>query len=415
MNDRLFSYNIQYQAVLANLEKNNGQLKCALCGKTLFSKAECHFDHILAYAKGGKSTLDNCQILCSNCNLSKSDKDLQDFILQEKAKKFMAGEVINESSLYLDQEVKSDIRITKEEFDIAVDEFIRKHGTIKKIDFTRDKNRLPSLSYVSKYYGSMNGLKLAFGLNIDKVWNRENIWERLLEYSKINSDFKQSDLVKKNQLPSLPCILSYYPEFKNFSDIRIALGLELNYELWSKDRVIEASKEYLKTHDKIVLKDLRKDNGLPTAKVIYNYFGTMQSFQEEIGSKISKRQEFVSKEEIISAVKDITNKNGFIFESRAVFFKSFPYSQSVILNRYGSFDSFAKEANITILKTKKAKFSKQEVDDCILLYLKSGKSIPSSAKQLSKLNLPSSSTILRFYDDWKEPFILFKKMISITK
>ena len=92
----------------------------------------------------------------------------------------------------------------------------------------------------------------------------------------------------------------------------------------------------------------------------------------------------------------------------------FPYSQSVIINRYGSFDSFVREANITILNTKKAKYTKQEVDDLILSYLKSGNPIPSSAKQLSSLNLPSSSTILRFYDDWKEPFVIFLKMINIT-
>lgn len=94
MNDRIFSDSIQYQVVLSNLEKNNGQLKCAVCGKILTSKSECHFDHILAYAKGGKSTLENCQILCTDCNLSKSDKEMHDFLLEEKAKKFMSGETI---------------------------------------------------------------------------------------------------------------------------------------------------------------------------------------------------------------------------------------------------------------------------------------------------------------------------------
>ena len=89
MNDRFFSESVQYQAVLSNLEKNNGQLKCALCGKILVSKSECHFDHILAYAKGGKSILSNCQILCIDCNLSKSNKEMNDFLLEEKAKRFM--------------------------------------------------------------------------------------------------------------------------------------------------------------------------------------------------------------------------------------------------------------------------------------------------------------------------------------
>lgn len=415
MNDRAFSDSVQYQAILANLEKNNGQIKCAICGKNLVSKSECHFDHIFAYAKGGKSTIDNCQILCADCNLAKSDKEMHDFMLEEKAKRFMSGVSLNHDlSSTLQQASTDDTKMTKEKFDAIIGAFIEKHGNIKKVDFTRDKNGLPSVSYVTKYYGSMNELKLAFGLKADIVWNRENIWNTLAKYSKINPKFKQADLTKENGLPSLPCILSYYPEYKNFSDIKVALGLELNYELWTKEKVYEACRRYLETHSKITQKDLRKENGLPTVKVIYSFYGTMQNFQEEIGSEVSKSQEFISKEELLSAAQIVINRNGAVFKNRTAFLEVFPYSQSVIINRYGSFDSFVKAANITISNTKKAKYSKKEVDDIILSYLKSGNPIPSSAKQLSSLNLPSSSTILRFYDDWKEPFVIFLKMISIT-
>lgn len=415
MSDRVFSESVQYQAVLSNLEKNNGQLKCAICGKVLVSKSDCRVDHIFAYAKGGKSTLDNCQILCEGCNLSKSDKEMNDFILEEKAKRFMAGETITPNISFTESKIQiDDSKMTKEKFDSIVGAFIEKHKDIKKVDFTRDKNNLPSVSYVTKYYGTMNELKLAFGLEIDTVWNRDNIWQRLLEYSETNPEFKQAELTKENKLPSLPCILSYFPEYKNFSDIKIALGLDLNYELWTKEKIVDACRRYLKTHSKITLKDLRKENGLPTSKVIYRFYGTMQDFQKNIGSEVSKIQEFISKEELMKAARELTQKNGSTFESRALFLEMFPYSQSVIINRYGSFDSFIKEANIIILNTKKAKYTKQEVDDLILSYLKNGNPIPFSAKQLSTLNLPSYSTILRFYDDWKEPFVIFLKMINIT-
>ncbi len=415
MSDRVFSESVQYRAVLSNLEKNNGQLKCAICKKVLVSKSECRFDHIFAYAKGGKSTLDNCQILCESCNLSKSDKEMNDFILEEKAKRFMAGETITPNISFTESKAQiDDSKMTKEKFDSIVGSFIKKHNDIKKVDFTRDKNNLPSVSYVTKYYGTMNELKLAFGLEIDTVWNRDNIWQRLLEYSETNPEFKQAELTKENKLPSLPCILSYFPEYKNFSDIKIALGLDLNYELWTKEKIVDACRRYLKTHSKITLKDLRKENGLPTSKVIYRFYGTMQDFQKNIGSEVSKIQEFISKEELMRAAQEMTQKNGSTFESRALFLEMFPYSQSVIINRYGSFDSFIKEANIIILNTKKAKYTKQEVDDLILSYLKNGNPIPFSAKQLSTLNLPSYSTILRFYDDWKEPFVIFLKMINIT-
>lgn len=181
-----------------------------------------------------------------------------------------------------------------------------------------------------------------------------------------------------------------------------------------KPNVIAACHRYLRSHSKITQKDLRKENGLPTSKVIYNFFGTMQNFQKEIGSEVSKRQEFVSKEEIINAVEVLIKENGSTFESRAAFFEMFPYSQSVVIDRYGSFDSFAKVAKIIIVNTKKAKYTKQEVDESILSYIKNGNPIPSTAKELSVLNLPSSSTILRFYDDWKEPFVIFMKMIDMT-
>ncbi len=415
MNDRLFSDSVQYQAVLSNLEKNGGQLKCAVCGKILMSKAECHFDHILAYAKGGKSTLENCQILCKECNLSKSDKEMHAFMLEEKAKRFMAGANIESDPAPSSPPTHMDnSKMTKETFDAAVGAFIEKQGSIKKVDFTKEKNGLPSVMYVTKYYGSMKGLKSAFGLKTDVAWNRENIWQALQEYSKTNPRFKQADLTKENGLPSLPCILSHYPEHKSFSDIKTALGLDLNYKLWTKEEVIVVCRRFLETHNKITQKDLGRENGLPTTKVIHNFFGSMQNFQEAIGSEVSKCQTFISKEELMRAAQEIVLQEGSTFESRTAFLKVFPYSQSVIIHRYGSFESFLKSAEITIASTKKAKYTKQEVDESILLYLKSGKPIPSSAKQLSSLNLPSSSTILRFYDDWKEPFVIFQQMLTMT-
>ncbi len=414
MNDRYFSESVQYQALLANLEQNKGQLKCALCGKLLFSKAECHFDHVLAYAKGGRSTPGNCQILCAECNLSKSDKDVHEFLMEEKAKRLMAGESIDAAGEIPPPSPSADEAMTKERFDSVVGDFIKKRGTIKKVDFLRDKNRLPSISYVREYYGSVDALKLAFGLEREVAWSRETVWARLVEYSKTNPNFRQSELTKGNGLPSLPCILSHYPEFKSFTDIKLALGLELNYELWTKEKVLVACQRYLERHSKITLKDLRRENGLPTSKVVYKLFGTMQRFQEEIGSEVSRRQAYLSEEALIEAAQDLIGRHGAVFASRAAFLELFPYSQSVILDRFGTFDSFIGATGITIQKTKKAKYSKQEVDDLILSFLKQGNPIPPSAKHLASLGLPSSSTILRFYDDWKEPFVIFSKMILMT-
>ena len=56
-------------------ERSKG--KCELCGIKLvpFKGRESSFeaDHILAWSKGGKTTLSNAQALCKKCNRKKSN------------------------------------------------------------------------------------------------------------------------------------------------------------------------------------------------------------------------------------------------------------------------------------------------------------------------------------------------------
>ena len=47
--------------------------KCAICSKPLEFE-DMQADHIVPWSKGGKTTPDNCQMLCMKCNLAKSNK-----------------------------------------------------------------------------------------------------------------------------------------------------------------------------------------------------------------------------------------------------------------------------------------------------------------------------------------------------
>ena len=49
--------------------------KCVLCGASPAKdpSIELHIDHIIPWSKGGESTVDNLQTLCSACNLGKSN------------------------------------------------------------------------------------------------------------------------------------------------------------------------------------------------------------------------------------------------------------------------------------------------------------------------------------------------------
>lgn len=47
--------------------------KCAICGKP-FDAKDMHADHIIPWSQGGRTTLDNGQMLCVTCNLQKKAK-----------------------------------------------------------------------------------------------------------------------------------------------------------------------------------------------------------------------------------------------------------------------------------------------------------------------------------------------------
>ena len=49
--------------------------KCCACGASPAkdSSVELHIDHIIPWAKGGETVIENLQTLCSKCNLGKSD------------------------------------------------------------------------------------------------------------------------------------------------------------------------------------------------------------------------------------------------------------------------------------------------------------------------------------------------------
>ncbi len=49
------------------------ECKCAYCGKP-FPIEKMHADHIIPWSKGGRTIESNCQMLCIECNLKKSDK-----------------------------------------------------------------------------------------------------------------------------------------------------------------------------------------------------------------------------------------------------------------------------------------------------------------------------------------------------
>ena len=406
MNDMDFSENIQFEVIKRVLKKNSGLIRCEKCQHEMSSISECHFVHIVPPEKGGTHPVDNCQLLCSECNVKLMDERIQDFIIEQKAEELLKDEERSDNSQ------RSVGKVSKEEFDAVVGAFINTHGDIHKKDFVKVSNGLPSPHYVSLYYGNYKNLKDAFGISDASLnWNRETIKKALLEYVNIHGDLLQKELTKANRLPSIPCILSYYPEYSNFTEVKKYICNLSVKEKWTKEKAIEVGKEYVKHHGQITMKDLKGSKGLPTDRVISRLFGSINSYQLAIGASITQKNAYISKEEITVAVEEYFGNKDRVIDSMDAFFKDFPISKSVINKRYGYFEDFCKEFNIKVLKIKKAKYTRSEIDSSISLYMSKGNEIP-TRKDLKDLGLPSAQAILRFYEDWKEPFIYYQKIFE---
>lgn len=64
---------VNYRLRFKVMQRDN--FKCCMCGASPAkdSNVELHIDHIVPWSKGGETTIDNLQTLCSKCNLGKSD------------------------------------------------------------------------------------------------------------------------------------------------------------------------------------------------------------------------------------------------------------------------------------------------------------------------------------------------------
>lgn len=70
------SRNISLSLRLHVLSRDN--FRCVYCGKSPATDigTKLHIDHKTPFSKGGKSTLENLQTLCEECNLGKSNNDI---------------------------------------------------------------------------------------------------------------------------------------------------------------------------------------------------------------------------------------------------------------------------------------------------------------------------------------------------
>ena len=394
MINRFFNEKVKNQALMNNFNKNNGVVRCDICSIQLNStNNRPEYDHIIPFVKGGKSILSNCQILCSKCNREKNAKDNELFLLQK----------VNNNGSCNNTDDNSFTNVSREEFDTIVSRIIDENGNITSKDFNKSTNALTS-HYLKKYYGTLTNLRNHFGLPQLNKWDRDKILIALSNWIKKHNNIIQSELSSKNGLPTMPCILHYYPEYNTFSDIKTKLlNLEKTRKSWNRGAAIQTGIDFISKHGSIHQSDFKAINNLPTYKYVVNEFGSLQNYQKIIGSPISYKNQKITCNQIEQKIRNYFGKNERTCNSINDLCNELQISKSLLYKEYGSIENFINKNNITIKNTRKTTWSKEEIDRAIYQYIKIHNNIPLT-KNFTLYGLPCIESIQKFYDNWREPF-----------
>ncbi len=91
---RIIPREIQFKVL-----KRDNQI-CQICGKNVFDD-DIHFDHIIPWSKGGPTEVSNIRLLCSDCNLHRSNSYENEFLISDFSEQLSEPMSIDTIEMYL--------------------------------------------------------------------------------------------------------------------------------------------------------------------------------------------------------------------------------------------------------------------------------------------------------------------------
>lgn len=169
-NKRIFSRKDKDEIYLKNLSKNKGQIRCSNCGKIL-TGSEIQYDHINPYTFGGKTSIENGQILCKECNQKLGSKNKISHKIVDLVQKI--------DDLYHFNELKKQFTIKKPGKIFSKICYIREQNILSYDEITFLRNLFSQRNMIC--HPDENSKYFPFGKNVDELENSDfQIYENIL-------------------------------------------------------------------------------------------------------------------------------------------------------------------------------------------------------------------------------------------
>ena len=129
------------------------------------------------------------------------------------------------------------------------------------------------------------------------------------------------------------------------------MEISRGYKMYNRDEIIELVQKFYKKNRKIVIRDLRHKNGLPSVTQVIDLFGSFQNCIKEAGIPTDDREnlfkrECLSDEEMLSSYKKFVEEHLkthiYLPTNDEVDACSYVQSTGTYVNRFGSFENINK-------------------------------------------------------------------------
>lgn len=193
---------------------------CQICGKNVFDD-DIQFDHIIPWAKGGPTELRNLRLLCSECNLHKSDSFENEYLINS-IYEFVESDDISQIEMYISGMLFYNDFKSRNNMAPSKDDYLREYLNDNDLD-TAEFIEKRINDFIILFENNDYGIKNKFFNLLINRWGIKDL--KLKSINDLNlSEQEQQDL--------------FYSEIRLFSYVGLFFDRSKNsYKKWLKQKI----------------------------------------------------------------------------------------------------------------------------------------------------------------------------------
>lgn len=182
--------------------------------------------------------------------------------------------VVDELIQYLspDHPFEVEAKWTKPRVALVLKDFYRKQGFIRNFDLVTSRTGLPNRTTIKRYWPTVEDCLKELRIpwkSVPRTWTKDSVSAEIIRFSVRNGGIRVIDLGPKNGLPSQKVIYEFFGTWKKCLK-------ELKLEGWTNEAVLESIRIFNSSSGRLPKKtQFTSGYGLPSPDIVKKHFGSI--------------------------------------------------------------------------------------------------------------------------------------------